>query len=48
MGKFYNKIEELYTLQANWDGYGAREEAIKYIEPLLLDVAGNKIYVDVE
>lgn len=25
-----------------------REEAIKYIEPWLLDVAGNKIYVAVE
>ena len=25
-----------------------REEAIKYIEPWLLDMAGNKIYVVVE
>lgn len=25
-----------------------REEAIKYLEPWLVDVAGNKIYVDVE
>lgn len=25
-----------------------REEAIKYITPWLVDIAGNKIYVDVE
>lgn len=25
-----------------------REEAIKYLEPYLLDIAGNKIYVAVE
>lgn len=36
MDKFYNKIEELYTLQANWDGYGAREVSALSIKNLIL------------
>ena len=36
MDKFYNKIEELYTLQANWDGYGATEVSALSIKNLIL------------
>lgn len=36
MDKFYNKIEELYTLQANWDGYGAKEVSALSIKNLIL------------
>lgn len=36
MDKFYNKIEELYALQANWDGYGAREVSALSIKNLIL------------
>lgn len=36
MGKFYNKIEELYTLQVNWDGYGAKEVSALSIKNLIL------------
>lgn len=36
MDKFYNKIEELYTLQTNWDGYSAREVSALSIKNLIL------------
>ena len=36
MDKFYNKIEELYTLQSNWDNYGAREVSALSILNLIL------------
>lgn len=36
MDKFYNKIEELYTLPANWDGYDAREVSALSIKNLIL------------
>ena len=36
MDKFYNKIEELYSLRANWDGYGAREISALSIKNLIL------------
>ena len=36
MNKFYNKIEELYILQANWDGYGAKEVSALSIKNLIL------------
>ena len=33
---FEHKIEELYTLQSNWDGYGAREVSALSIKNLIL------------
>lgn len=36
MGKFYNKIEELYTLQSNWDNRGAKEISALSIKNLIL------------
>lgn len=36
MDKFYNKIEELYTLQPNWDNRGAMEISPLSIKNLIL------------